>query len=444
MANPSSSSAPSLNALRQQIRAAFVEVCHPWTKRLHKPIQDLVAVNGHLNPSGLGRARWLLQGVPAHQSSVAFDSLEDYEAADAAGNVPAYDDSAEYGVVRSWLGARLCRKLMELHDGAGAVLCPSGLSAISTVFEAFKPKTVLIPDNAYSPVLRYLRHTQTDFLRYPAGATKEEFAAVLKRAQASGATSDQLLVYLEAPGSGTFEIPDIEGIVAEAKAAGLRTAMDNTWASHVRCRPIEYGIDLVIQALTKYEGGWADATSGAVIARRLEDHKTLARHLRCTGHGAVALSVCALVLGRINSTKRRMDIHAATAQKLMAWFKDQPFVEEILSPALEASPRFQKYFGAGNGLFSVVFKEDVPQEKIAAFLNCLNLFRPAESWGGHVSLVLPAHPDREHSAPRKGIIIRFHAGLEHAPDLLRDLEEASRVFVGGTPTRHARPGAAPC
>jgi cystathionine beta-lyase len=423
-----SPSAPPTDAgLKPERRGAFLAGCRPATRRIHAPIVDLAGSRGHLNPRGLGHARAFSDLGSLGQSSVGFDSLGDYEQADAAGRA-AYG-GGEYGVVLSPEADAVCAKFAQAHGGAGAIVCASGLAAIAITLDAFAPKAVLVPDALYFPAWRYLSETgRAELFTYPAGASGEEVGALIAEAGRRFAPADTM-VYLEAPASGTFEIPDIAGIVEQATRAGLRTVMDNTWASHVRFRPLDHGIDLAIQATTKYEGGYGDTPSGIVVARDEADIARLRRQLRISGHGAVSPQTCSRLFHRVDSAKERLDRHAATAAALMRWFEDQPLTTEILSPAREGSPyhaRFRQYFGAGNSLFTVAFEEAIPAGRVHAFVDALLLFRVAESWGGHVSLVLPVHPRRAPGSLPRGAMFRFNTGLEEADDLIADLAQATR------------------
>nr|WP_245692772.1 PLP-dependent transferase [Sporomusa acidovorans] len=213
--------------------------------------------------------------------------------------------------------------------------------------------------------------------------------------------------------------------------AKLRTVMDNTWASHIRFKPLEHGVDVVVQATTKYEGGYGDTPSGIVIAKHPEDMQIIADELRATGNGAVAPTTCSRLYHRIDSTEERLNQHADNAQRLIDWFLKQPFVTDVLSPTLETSPyheRFERYFKKGNCLFSIVLRSDLSAKHVEAFVDALNLFWVAESWGGHLSLVLPVHAKREVAPLPAGYVLRFHAGLEDYQDLLRDLSQATRCL----------------
>jgi cystathionine beta-lyase len=431
MSNPSQEWSPATLS-RLQARRAFLETCAADTTAIHLPLSNPLASRGHPNPARLGQAdAFSLQGSWG-QSSVLFPDLASYHQADESGVSPY--GGAEYGVPLTPEADAVCQKMATLHGGAGAVVCPSGLSAISTALDAFAPKLVLIPDNVYLPFIRYQKRRNIQVLRYAPRAGAAEITPLLQQALLQY-SADQLMMYLEAPGSGTFEIPDIAAIVKIAAAHGVRSVMDNTWASHVRCRPISLGVDVVIQATTKYEGGYGDTPSGVVIARTPLDFKQLSDELRASGNGAVAPATCSRLLQRIESAKQRLDRHDQTALTLARWFLQQAYVEDVLSPALESSPdhaRFLQYFGKGNGLFSVVFKAGIGQETVTAFIDALNLFWVAESWGGHLSLVLPVSAPREIGGKPQSVIIRFHAGLEDADDLLRDVAQAAgKAFPQG-------------
>ncbi|GBG57825.1 cystathionine gamma-synthase [Sporomusaceae bacterium FL31] len=414
------------SSIKTEARRAFLALCSHKTRLLHDPVFDPYVACGHPNPAGLGDAARFSQMGSWGQSSVLFPTLETYRTADKCGRAPY--GGAEYGIPQTPEADAVCRKIAALHNGYGAVICPSGLAAIATTLDALLPKAVLIPDNVYGPMIRLLKRRRITQIRYPAGASAEEFRSALLKARIDYPEREDLIVYIEAPGSGTFEIPDIDGIIASAQEAKLRTVMDNTWASHVRFKPLDHGVDIVVQATTKYEGGYGDTPSGIVIAKHSQDLQGIADELRATGNGAVAPTTCSRLYHRIDSTEERLDQHADTAQRLIDWFLQQPFVSEVLSPTLETSPyheRFQRYFGKGNGLFSVVFRPDLPAKQVEAFVDALNLFWVAESWGGHLSLVLPVHAKREVTTMPDGYILRFHAGLEDCQDLLRDLSQAA-------------------
>ena len=416
-------------------RIQFLKKCSESTKTIHLPILNLYDVNGALNPGRLGQADKFSYVQEGGQSSVGFDSVDEYRRANKSGT-SSYANAAEYGIVRTSAAAAVCQKMADLHGGVGAIICPSGLAAITTVLGKFSPTALAIPDNVYYPLVRYAeeRNPSIKLFRYSADASRQELETLIETA--AKANSPIEMIYLEAPCSGTFEIADIDGIAALAKEKGIRSVMDNTWGTHIRFQPIKHGIDIVIQATTKYESGYSDNPSGIVIAGNQADLCQLSRATRVLGIGAVATETCARLFHRVDSTEERLNQHFNSAQQLIAWFKDQHFVADVLSPATIglAHNRFNKYFGGkGNGLFTVRFKEGISAEQIDTFIDELNLFRIAESWGSHVSLVLPVYPSRG-SSLSNGTMFRFHAGLEDPLDLIRDLNTAARHTLSVRPS----------
>jgi cysteine-S-conjugate beta-lyase len=426
---------PKRSSKKTRVRAEFLANCQPVTQRIQYPIVDIKKAKGHLNPEGRGTGSYSRKG-PVGQSSVGFDTLDDFAKADASGKSP--HGGAEYAIVQSPEAEKVCEKFTKLHNGKGAIICVSGLSAITTTIETFRPKAILIPENVYFPAYRYLvERGDVEIITYPPNASRKEIDAIVKKAAKRFKPKD-IMLYAEAPGSGTFEIPNLKAIVKAGKRHGIRTVMDNTWASHARFKPLNFGFDIAIQATTKYESGKSDTPSGVIIAKKKKDLEDLKRYQRISGTGAVLRQACLQLFKRVDTVESRLNKHDATAHKLMQWFEEQPFVANIRSPAYESSPdhsRFKQYFRKGNGLFTIEFKKNIPEKKVKAFINSLLLFRIAESWGGDASLVVPVHPPhrKKRSLP-KGVMFRFHAGLENAGDLLKNLQQAARVFMSHRPS----------
>jgi len=334
-----------------QRRQVFLNDCSNPTRLIHDPIIDVQNIDGKLNPAGLGDAHKFSETIGVGQSAVAFETLAAYRTADA--EKKCYSGGAEYGVPGGAEAAAVCRKMAGLHDGAGAIICPSGLSAITTTLEAFGPTAIAIPENVYGPLVRFVEEVNKKknripikLFRYSSTADAAEVKALLENTRAAGTPID--MIYLEAPSSKTLEIPDIAGIARLANDEGILSVIDSSGAPHVRFKPLNLGIRVVVLSTTKYEGGWYDTISGFAIAHKPEDLKTLQDYLRATGNGAVAPQTCNRVFHRVDSMQERLDQHYDTALKLMAWFQEQLFVAAILCPALKSSPsheRFKQYFG---------------------------------------------------------------------------------------------------
>ena len=231
---------------------------------------------------------------------------------------------------------------------------------------------------------------------------------------------------LEAPGSITFEVPDIPAIAAAARVRGTLTLMDNTYAGGVLFRPLAHGVDISMQALTKYAGGHADvlmgsaAASDPAIVRALQD-----------GVNDLGWGVCAddayLVLRGLRTLRTRLKAHEAAGLEVARWLAARPEVSRVLHPGLPDFPDhalWRRDFAGANGLFGVVLKA-APLAAARRMLDALRLFGLGFSWGGYESLaVLYDAPPRRTAEPLalEGPLLRLHVGLEDPADLIADLE----------------------
>jgi len=232
-----------------------------------------------------------------------------------------------------------------------------------------------------------------------------------------------------------MEMPDLRALVAAAKAHGVRTAIDATWAAGIALQPFDLGIDIVMQALTKYQSGGADVLMGSVSTRDDALHERLLfTHMR------LGLGVCgddaAKVLRGLHSLPLRYAAHDAAARRIAAWLQTQPQVAVVLHPALPDSPGhayWARDCTAAAGLFSVVFDARYSPAQIDAFVDALRLFKIGYSWGGPVSLAVPYDVQTMRPAgqwPHKGWLVRLAIGLEDADDLIADLAQAMQRAMG--------------
>ena len=233
------------------------------------------------------------------------------------------------------------------------------------------------------------------------------------------------VVYLEAPGSQTFEMQDIPAIAEAARKAGAGTMMDNTWATPLYFKPLDFGVDISIMAATKYIVGHSDAMLGLVSAR--DEHFARVRDSAWTLGMAVGPDDCYLGQRGLRTLSARLARHQESAMKLAEWFEARPEVDRVLYPALPSDPGheiWKRDFEGASGLFGVVLRDASP-DAVAAMLNGYRYFGMGGSWGGYESLVLPTQPERLRSATTwdaPGPTLRYHAGLEDADDLIADLE----------------------
>jgi cystathionine beta-lyase len=240
-----------------------------------------------------------------------------------------------------------------------------------------------------------------------------------------------VLIYLEAPGSLTFEMQDVPAIVAAAKAAGVPTAIDNTWATPLFCQPLSLGVDVVLHAATKYLVGHSDAMLGVVVSG--EAHYQLLRRTSQFLGCAAAPDDVYLGLRGLRTLAVRLDRHQANALRLLEWLGQRPEVDRLLYPALPADPGhaiWRRDFSGASGLFGLTLKP-CKREAVLALIDGLELYGIGASWGGYESLILLTDPGAMRSATRwepAGPTLRIHAGLEHSDDLIADLEAGFARF----------------
>ena len=318
-------------------------------------------------------------------------------------------------------------RLAALDGGRHCILCPSGLSAITVVDLALLQQgdSVLLPDNVYGPsrelAEKFLTTWGIAHQLYDPLCGPDELAALI--------TPQTRLLWLEAPGSVTMEMPDLRGLIEVAKQRGVRTAIDATWAAGIAIQPFDLGVDVVMQALTKYQSGGADLLMGSVTTRDDALHeRLLLTHMRL-GLG-VGGDDAARVLRGLHTLALRYAAHDAAARRIAAWMQAQPQVAQVLHPALPGSPGHEFWTrdcSAAGGLLSVVFDPRHTPAQIDAFVDALRLFKIGYSWGGPVSLAVPYDVQSMRPAgrwPHKGGLVRLAIGLEDAGDLIADLAQA--------------------
>jgi cysteine-S-conjugate beta-lyase len=313
--------------------------------------------------------------------------------------------------------------LVAVEGGAGATLTPSGLAActLALLSMAKAGGQMLVADTVYGPTRRFcdtmLSRLGIRTLYYDPriGA---DIAALIDEATCG--------VFMESPDSGTFEIQDAPAIVAAARANGVPVAIDNTWAAGVYFKPFTHGVDLSVQALTKYQAGHSDAFLGAVLAATPEWDRRVRLAYKQLGLGA-APDDAYLVLRGMRTMSVRLERQSASALKIARWLELQPQVARVLHPALETHPDhalWRRDFTGASGLFAFELKP-ATSESVRALLKSLKLFAMGFSWGGYESLIVPINSNVTRTATRwapEGEFLRVSIGLEHPDDLIADLE----------------------
>jgi len=315
-------------------------------------------------------------------------------------------------------------RLAEIEGGMHCLLAPSGLAAIAMCnFALLKSgDDVLLPDNVYSPNRDLAKWMSNDF-----GITVRLYDPMIGAGIAELIQPNTKLVWTEAPGSVSMEIPDLRAICDAAKQKGVLVALDNTWSAGLALRGFDLGADIVMQALTKYQSGGSDVLMGALVTRDKLLHERLSMaHMRL-GMG-VSADDTYLVLRNLPTLKIRFETHDGSARKVASWLKARPEISKVLHPAFEDCPGHENWkrdFTGAGGLFSVLFDEKYSEAQTDRFVDSLKLFGIGYSWGGAHSLCIPYRIQAmRKNWKEKGTLVRFNIGLEDPDDLIADIERA--------------------
>ncbi|HWV63633.1 MAG TPA: cystathionine beta-lyase [Oxalicibacterium sp.] len=354
-----------------------------------------------------------------HASTVLFDSVAAMRARNWQ-NKSGYT----YGLHGTPTTFTLEARLAAIENGRHCRLAPSGLAAIAMVnFALLKTgDDVLLPDNVYGPSRELGNWLTQDY-----GITARYYDPLIDDGIGKLIRPNTRLVWTEAPGSVSMEVPDLRAICAAAHAKNVPVALDNTWSAGIALSAFELGADIVMQALTKYQSGGSDVLMGAVITNNDElNGKLEIAHMRL-GFG-VGADDCYLVLRNLPTLKLRFEAHDAAAREVAAWLKQRPEIATVLHPALPGCPGHELWkrdFSGAGGLFSVLFDPRYTEEQTDRFVDALKLFGIGFSWGGAHSLCVPYRmKSMRESWSHRGQLVRFNIGLEDTRDLIADIEQA--------------------
>jgi len=350
-----------------------------------------------------------------HASTVLYPNAEDFL---------AHRARYQYGRRGTPTTEALENALAELEGPqcAGVALVPSGLAAISTALLSVvrAGDHVLVTDSAYGPTRNFCEHILSRL-----GVSTTYYDPLAGPAVAAQFRDNTRAIYLESPGSLSFEMQDVPAIARVAHDKGAYVLMDNTWATPLYFRPLDYGVDLAVQAGTKYIGGHSDVMLG-IISANAATVAALKNTARYTGlHEAPDDTY--LGLRGLRTLSVRLERHYRSGLEIARWLAQRPEVLRLLHPALPGDPGhaiWKRDFTGACGLFSMVLKP-VPQKAVFAFLDTLELFGIGASWGGFESLAIPFDCAPLRTATRwqpGGPTVRFHIGLEAVEDLTADLE----------------------
>jgi len=310
-----------------------------------------------------------------------------------------------------------------LEGGHRSVVYPSGLAACAGALLAFLSSGdhLLMADTVYGPTRNLAGGILKRF-----GVATTFFDPLIGRGIESLIRPETRVIYLESPGSLTFEVQDVPAIAEAARRRGVTVILDNTWGTPLYFKPFAHGVDVSVQSATKYIVGHADAMLGAITCTR-EAWARLKSSTYELGQTAGPEDVYLAQRG-LRTLAVRLKAHWQAGVSLAEWIARQREVERVLYPALAGDPGhaiWKRDFTGACGLFSVVLKEGVSEKALAAMIDGLELYGIGSSWGGYESLIVPFDPREARTAtqwPHKGPCFRVHAGLENVDDLIADLD----------------------
>lgn len=338
--------------------------------------------------------------------------------------------AVNYGLYGTATHHALYELLSELEGGYRSWALPSGLAACTMAMLAYlrAGDHVLLSDSAYGPTRRFCidmlpRYgVQCSFYSPTAGG---ELEAQFR--------SNTRVLWLESPGSLTFEMQDVPLLTAMARARGVTTVIDNTWATPLYFQPIQCGADVSVHAATKYICGHSDMLMGTVTCNEAAWPKM--RETLFNFGVAVSPDDAYVALRGLRSLGARLRQHRATAERLIEWLLAQPEVERILYPPLLGDPGHELWkrdMSGASGLFGIVLQPEVGVARLNAMIDAVELFGRGYSWGGYESLMIPVYPERQVApCPYVGRIFRISAGLEDVDDLIDDLKRGFAALRGG-------------
>lgn len=328
-----------------------------------------------------------------------------------------------YGLYGTPTTLELAARVCELEKGFRTIITPGGQAAISLVHLALLKSGdhVLLPESIYGPNRMFsnsvLRRFGVEVSYYPpcAGA-----------AIASEFRPNTSLVWCESPGSITMEVQDISAIAEAAHRHGALVALDNTWSAGIYLDAFAHGIDVTMQALTKYVGGHSDLLLGSVTVRDPQLFERLGETHQGLGFAA-SPDDSSLALRGMKTMAVRLQAVEQSALALAQWLSQRPEIEVVLHPALPSCPGHELWkrdFTGASGLFSIVFRQQFSKEQVLAFVDALRLFKIGYSWGGVTSLAMTYDLQSPKRPAYGSRLVRLYTGLEAIEDLIADVEQA--------------------
>lgn len=386
----------------------------------HHIDSDLIHLGRYRDAHGRGGA---VNPPVQHQSTVLFDNYADFK------NPP--DEHFKYGRYGADCHRALEQVMCRLEQGSNCVLLPSGMGAVAFTFLAIvnAGNHILVVDHCYEPV----RHFCDGFLSRMNIAV-EYISPFIERDELLAKIKDNTsFIWLETPGSQTFDMVDIGMIAQVAREHNIVTALDNTWGAGYYCKPLNHGVDISVQAATKYICGHADVMMGTVVSNDDAISEKINKAHKLTGQ-AVAPDDCYLMLRGVRTMATRLRQHEESALQIAQFLSNHPKVQHVMHPALNQGDNqrnyhlWQEYCTGSCGLFGLVLDDFYNEDALANFCDNLQLFGMGFSWGGIESLITVTNPKSVRKFgdlwSRDGQYLRLHIGLEDVGDLQDDLLQA--------------------
>jgi cystathionine beta-lyase len=329
-----------------------------------------------------------------------------------------------YGLAGTPTTLALAEAVAEISGGVRAVITSSGLAAVTQTLTAFLKAGdhLLLPDTAYGPTRVFGTAVLPRF-----GVDVTFYDPLIGKGIAGLLKPATRVVYCESPGSATFEVQDVPAIADAAHARGAVVILDNTWATPLFFRSFEHGVDVEVQAGTKFIAGHSDLLIGCVVARTEEHFRLVKDGVSAFGDG-VAPDLCYEAMRGLRTLAVRMKHHEQSALEIARWLEQRPEVARVLHPALPKDPGhtlWKRDFLGSSSLFGVLLKT-TNETAIASMINHMRLFKIGASFGGFESLITPPRPEKNRTVrlwQPDGFLLRVHVGLEAVEDLIADLAE---------------------
>lgn len=333
-----------------------------------------------------------------------------------------------YGLYGTPTTMELAARIAELEGAAKTFIVPGGQAAIALIYLTFcqSGSHALVPFTAYGP-----NREMANFMLKGLNIEVEQYDPLIGEGIAALIRPNTALIWVESPGSVTMEVQDVPAICRAAHEKNVTVALDNTYAAGVLFDAFAHGVDISMQALTKYIGGHSDLLLGSVSVRTQEQYEQVGFAAKQLGM-AVSPDDCALALRGLQTLGVRLERLEKSTLEVARWLSEQAGIAQVLHPALPSCPGhdiWKRDFTGSSSVFSILFDSTVRPDQAERFVDSLKLFKIGMSWGGVTSLALlyPAltRPNKDYG----GLLVRLNVGLEEPVDLIDDLRQALRVLA---------------